>query len=563
MDPFQREHQVAGTNLGSANLPEHQRPAGINLPDMEKGHLVEDFLYTWRGKDTIHEQMWRREVAQEEIAYLTERLYKLPYEHLKAIGAVYQTVPDESPLPGFAVRMPQFYLEQAHVQAFFYASLLTHPSLLAHYQLIEQEGFKAATGKRLNPNHLMFREGTAYTFGDFGFEPQSPDVYDGVEESTGKNIAKGGAYSWTNHSFPSLYLMGTAMPDNWGDLALARAAEVGTLAVCPLDGDTHDLRDQRARYQSARELIEKSPLIKYHPQRDYILPNGQTVAEYLPDFAKKHLALAVKPGTDIVKRYGDIIRDEGIKAVEIYDPGCTNLMLESTKALRDAFPDLVIYTGRVSGSAQNFKHVTELNKERVTLEWGIAEGQICSTSETAGGLAPKNCQGAARTVNLADEIRTKSGKDVIAVVEAGATQRLTALVALGIAGYRTTNIVSGTVEHIPNNMAWLINGKPWKPYSGEACPVTKKKGGLVDRMGNPINPEGVNGKTPLNRYYLSLAYRTFSLLVGTVKGLRFLREDNIIETLNGGRNFSDAIPMFSQRAELAAKVHHGEAGNGK
>lgn len=556
-------------------------PSSSRLPRFDNGlaQLPQDFA-TYRDKHrTLNERCEWLEIARAEIAYFTERLYHHSSDHLEAIGAVYRHVSDYSPLKGYQSRMPQSVLEEAFIKKFFYETLMTHKSLAVAYQLVEAAGLQTAAGNRFPADHplmqtsataasssdnshkcgIAVRDPRAYTFEDFGFPARTPNPRDQITESTSKALAMGGTFSWLNHKFPSQYVMGSAMPELWSDMSLAAGAKMFMLMLTPCDGAVATPERQLLRYRSAKELIVRDPAIICHPDRDYKLPSGELLKDFLISRALMHLGAAVKPGKDIAEMYKPLIVDEGCRVVEVYDPGCTNLLLDSVRRLRDAYgEDLVILAGRLPPDADPeslLQYVTELNRERVTLREGLLDGKICKTFKVSGGMAPMNLQTAARTVQNAERIREESGQPVIVSVESGASERLGVAVAAGVAGVSISGSLAGTViEHVP--ALHEFSGKR-KPYGGEASEEVKTQGGKVNAVGDPLQVEGASGSVKRNGApgVQSLAQRTHDYLVGITKGNRFGRQDSVIGTLVDSPSSGAELVRFSGAAIAAANVH--------
>jgi hypothetical protein len=546
-------------------------PAKSRLPALERA-LTDDFVRYRDRQRTLNERAEWLEFARGEISYFTERLFNHPLEHLEAIGAVYRPVSGYSRLKGFQSRLPQDVLEQAFVKKFFYETLLTHPSIVSAYQAVEAAGLQTAAGNRFPTDHPLLRTSQycsttartnepakAYTFEDFGFSAHIPNPRDEITESTSAALASGGTLSWLTHRFPSQYVMGSAMPELWSDMSLAAGAKMFMLMITPCDGAVATPEEQLARYRSAQELIRRDPAIRFHPYAEFILPSGEKLKDFLVARALMHLGAAVKPGDNIVEIYKPLIVEAGCQVVEVYDPGCTKLLLKSVRALRDHYgPDLVILAGRLPPDPDKesfLSYVTELNRERVTLREGLLDGKICKTFKVSGGMAPMNFQSAARIVHYSAEIQSESSQPVIVSVESGASERLGTAIAAGIAGVSISGSLAGTVvEHVPALHEFA--GKA-KPYGGEASEVVKIRGGKVNAVGDPLQVEGASGTVKRNGYpgVQSQAHRVFDYLVGVTKGNRFARQDSVIGTLVDAPESGAELVLFSDAAKAAANVH--------
>jgi hypothetical protein len=542
---------VARSQSVSIVTPQHL----ANLPE-DKVKQFENFRDRTRSLNESKEVL---EIAREEIAYFTERLFTKSPEELEAIGAVYNRDVEFSPLEGFAARLPTHLLEDAFASKYFYETLMTHPTLLSAYQLVEAAGFVGAAGNRVPKENPLLQANHSFTFEDFGFPARVPSQDDGVEESTTKCLALGGTLSWINHKFPSHYIMGSAMPDLWSDMALAAGAKMGMLTFVGCDGDVGTTTKQLTRYASAQELLRRDPAIHNHPYADQILPSGETVKDFLIRNGLRHLGAALKPGPGIAERYKPLITEYGCSVVEVYDPGCTNLLERSVAELRDVYGDSIeILAGRIppDPDEKRFeKYLMRLAAHRVTVRIGLLDGKICKTFKVSGGMAPENFQTAVRCVNLADEIVRSSNYPLIVSVESGASERLGTSAAGGIAGVSISGSLCGTtLEHIPVMYEYIGNAKP---YSGEASEATKRKSGRVNALGHPLQVEGVSGKVcrtqgaPVD----PMARRFHDYMVGLTKGTRFQRGGSIINILRDHTSLGAEITKFSGLAVESARVH--------
>jgi hypothetical protein len=563
------------TSLAARRSDELQgaRPPSCSyLPVFEGSYqgLPREFEIFRDSQRTLSQSRYLLEMARAEIAYFTERLFNHSSDHLEAIGAVYFPNPEHSPLKGFASRLPQHLLKRAFVSKIFHETLMTHPSIAVAYQLIQRAGLKTAAGDRFPENHPLLQVSggsngslsseqnqRAITYEDFGFSARIPQFGDQITESTTQALSRGATLTWINHQFPSQYIMGSAMPELWSDMSLAAGAKMFMLMITPCDGAVATPEQQLVRYRSAKELIFRDPTILDHPNRDLILPNGDTMKDFLTSSALRHLGAALKPGKKIVDNYRELIQDEGCRVVEVYDPGSTNLLLDSVKRLRDEYgEELVILAGRIPPDADLdslLAYVTELNKERVTLRVGIAEGKICSTHEKSGGMAPLNFQTAARIIQHSKFISQGSGHQVIVSVEGGASKRLQVAAAAGIAGVSISGSLAGTVlEHIP--CLHEFSGRA-RPYGGEASPVVKIAGRRVNALGEPNQVEGVSGSVARETNWVeSLSSRLHGYLVGASKGIRFMRQDSFIGVLTDP-TFGAGLVEFSSAANDQARLH--------
>jgi hypothetical protein len=543
-------HELSSGDLISVPLPSR-------LPRIDCG-LLKDFQNFRDRERSLNERREWLEIARGEIAYFTERLFTQPSDYLEAIGATYNRVPGYSPLSGFPSRLPQDVLEDAFVRKFFYETLMTHKTLLTSYQGVESAGFVGVRGGRIPDGHPLLQKTTAYTFENFGFAPRVP-LDDGVDESTTRCLASGGSLSWITHSFPSQVIMGSAMPDLWGDMGLAAGAKMAMLMLVGCDGDVGTPEKQLLRYQSAQELIRRDPGIHLHPDRDFVLPSGDKLHVFLERLAFRHLGAALKPGPGIAERYRPLIVDHGCKVVEVYDPGCTNLLERSVAELRDAYGDSIeILAGRIPPERDDeklFRYLCRLGKHRVTFRCGLLDGKICKTFKVSGGAAPMNFQTSARIANMAEAVEAECGHPVIVSVESGASERLNTAIAAGIAGVSISGSLAGTtLEHSPP-MYEFVGGE--SQYSGEASEVTKVKSGRVNAVGDPLQVEGVSGKVvrPRGAPLDSLGRRLQDYLVGVVKGNRFQRDDSVLAILADDPTIGSEIILFSPEAVAAAQVH--------
>ncbi len=572
MAPLDRSQKPRSDSLGNS-FGEARHPSASCLPEFPANYayLPADFeLYRDRQRTLPELKEWF-EIARAEIAHFSERLFNHPHNYLEAIGAVYRPDPVYSPLLGFQSRLPQDVLEIAFVRKFFYETLMTHPSIAVAYQLIDQSGLRTAKGNRFPNDHPLLqvsgKNGStsgatapprAYTFEDFGFPARVPNPQDTITESTTRALAMGGTLSWLTHKFPSQYVMGSAMPELWSDMSLAAGAKMFMLMVTPCDGAVATPEQQLQRYRSAKELILRDPAILNHPYRDFVLPSGENMKDFLTRCALRHLGAAIKPGKDIVKKYKPLIEEEGCRVVEVYDPGCTKLLLESVRRLRDAYgDDLEILSGRIPPDPHLpslLGYTIELNKERVVMREGLLDGKICKTHQVSGGMAPMNVQTAARIIQHAEDIAGESGNPVIVSVEGGASARLSVAIAAGIAGVGISGSLAGAVvEQVPS-LHEFAGGM--KPYGGEASEVVKIKGGRTNAVGDPLQVEGVSGSTRRSGRagVRSLAQNLFESCVGITKGARFERNDSVLGGLSDP-SLGEELILFSPDAVRTANVH--------
>ncbi|MFO0417288.1 MAG: hypothetical protein ACK5Y6_08375 [Pseudomonadota bacterium] len=528
------------------------KQAQAALPSFEE--LKNDFtLFRDRQRSLDELNLWR-DIAKEQIAYLSERIFLEEHSHLEAIGATYTGYGQlHRPLN----RIDQQVLEEAFIKKLFYEQLLMHPSILTAYQGIERAGFKGVSAAKFPSQHELLDTKNAFSFDDFGFLSRAPAPEDNVIESTTEAICRGAAFSWATHAFPSQYVMGSSMPDLWGDLGLASLAKLFCIAITPCDGDVGRREDQLARYISAKNLILNDPSINYHPYKDYMLPSGDKLGDFVKKRALAHLGAALKPGKGIAKKYAPLIEDHGCRIVEVYDPGCTNLIESSVAELRDSYGDKIeILCGRIpqDPDLKSFANLLiRLSKHRVTLRIGLLDGKICSTHAVTGGMAPENLQTAVRAINLHGQILAATGHHTPVSVEGGASSRLGLAIACGINAVGISgSLGGGSVEHIPPLFEYS-NGR--KPYSGEASPATKAKSGKLNAVGDEIQVEGYSGATqPRSGIPNSIAKAVNDRLYGITKALRFMRYNSVIEA-QGDPGSAQLITKFSPSASDAAKVH--------
>src|SRR4051794_1368744 len=102
-----------------------KQPSQFLLPTISD-KLYNEFVRYWKGTNSIEQVREWSQIAEEEVAHFSERLYEHPHDHLQAIGAIYQTITGKSPLCAFPTRLPQEYLLKAHEDRFFYGTLMTH-----------------------------------------------------------------------------------------------------------------------------------------------------------------------------------------------------------------------------------------------------------------------------------------------------------------------------------------------------------------------------------------------------------------------------------------------------
>ncbi len=234
------------------------------------------------------------------------------------------------------------------------------------------------------------------------------------------------------------------------------------------------------------------------------------------------VAAAVGAGPSALKRARAVVK-AGVDLLAIDTAhGHTKNVLETTRALKKAFPDVPVMAGN-SATAEGTRALLDAGADLVSV--GVGPGSICTTRVVTGHGVPQmtaifDCAAEAAKSGhaiVADGGVTHSG-DIVKALAAGARA-----VMLG-------GLLAGTDES-PGEMVYL-EGRSYKVYHGMGSLAAMAKGSR-DRYGQgavtdtvKLVPEGIEGRTP---YKGSLSSVVHQLMGGLRAGMGYCGSRTVAE----------------------------------
>jgi IMP dehydrogenase len=242
---------------------------------------------------------------------------------------------------------------------------------------------------------------------------------------------------------------------------------------------------------------------------------------------KKRLiaAAAVGTGADCVSRV-DALVSMNVDAIVIDTAhGHTKRVLDSVKALRKRYRDLLIIAGN-AGTGEGTKALIEAGADVVKV--GIGPGSICTTRMVAGVGVPQvsaimACREAAkeRAVPLIADGGIRYSGDIVKAIAAGADA-----VMIG-------SIFAGTDESPGEKV--IYQGRAFKEYRGMGSEGAMKQGSsdryFQEGQGKFV-PEGVEGLVP---YKGSVRDIVFQLVGGLKAGMGYVGAETIPDLMEKAR----------------------------
>lgn len=255
-------------------------------------------------------------------------------------------------------------------------------------------------------------------------------------------------------------------------------------------------------------------------------------AELYPAAAKDsrgrlRVAAALGVGPDRAERAGALVK-AGVDALVVDTAhGHSKGVIETTKELRTAYPDLAIISGNVA-TAEGTRALIDAGADAVKV--GIGPGSICTTRMVSGVGVPQvtavaNCARAAKgtPARIIADGGIKYSGDVTKAIAAGAH-----VVMIG-------SLLAGTDES-PGDVV-LYHGRSYKVYRGMGS-LEAMRQGSKDRYfqegveQSKLVPEGVEGRVP---YRGSLSGVIYQLIGGLRSGMGYTGCRSIEELRNKAR----------------------------
>jgi IMP dehydrogenase len=241
-------------------------------------------------------------------------------------------------------------------------------------------------------------------------------------------------------------------------------------------------------------------------------------AERYPAAAKDargrlRVAAAVGVGRDGAERAPALVA-AGVDAIVVDTAhGHSRGVLETTRTLRVAFPDLAIISGNVA-TAEATTALADAGADAVKV--GIGPGSICTTRMVSGVGVPQ-------VTAISSCVRAAAGRGVRVIADGGIKYSgdVTKAIAAGADSVMIGSLLAGTDES-PGDVV-LYQGRSYKVYRGMGS-LGAMQDGSKDRYfqegveGSKLVPEGVEGRVP---YRGSLAAVIYQLVGGLRAGMGY------------------------------------------
>lgn len=440
--------------------------------------------------------------------------------------------------------LPEEDVIAAEVSAHLHASLLLHPDRIHTMIALQKKEFvPTPPDKSIRSLGIIEEQGIAATSQAFMYRNLS-DRRAVQEFDLDKNIIPSHATDvfvdglWVHSSnHPefgvTMPIMQNSTPDTISPYSASRFAILQGRSWTPMDGIYSNPQAQIAFYQETLRMIEEDPVLKGHPQE-----------EFLRNRAKHLLGITIKPKAIDALKVLRQFKQAGLQphAVRVYDARLRSFQVEETvQAVRGEYPESVIYAGNIiDGSDGNALQNAGAN----ALIAVIAGGGICTTSVRA--------KQAVENIRVVKNISTEVSIPVTADSGTGDTHLL--LVGAGASsfmqGQRYIDIET------PPLYRWVRHsGLGWiSDYSGEAGKRTKKLGGKVDFMGNPLFPEGIDSYVSFDRS--SIPFNLYVQFQDFATGLIFTKRPSL-EALRQATELE--LMRLDDSSIISGSAHHNGA----
>lgn len=228
---------------------------------------------------------------------------------------------------------------------------------------------------------------------------------------------------------------------------------------------------------------------------------------------------AVGPLKDPVGR-ASALYEAGVDVVVIDAAhGQARAVVEATRAIKSALPDLALISGNVA-TAEGVRALVEAGADGIRI--GLGAGSICTTRVVSGVGVPQ----LTAVMECAAEA-ARAGVPVIADGGIRYSGDASKALAAGASAVMVGNLLAGTDE-APGEVI-LYQGRAYKDYRGMGSESAMREGSS-DRYGQDqharLVPEGVEGRVP----YKGVVSDTIHQMVGGIRsGMGYLGAHNITE----------------------------------
>ncbi len=289
---------------------------------------------------------------------------------------------------------------------------------------------------------------------------------------------------------------------------------------------------EEAKRILARHRIEKLPLVDEHFRlRGLITIKDIEKARKYPNSAKDArgrllVAAAVGVGRDAMERAEALVA-AGVDALVIDTAhGHSRNVIETTRRLREAFPDVDLVAGNVA-TAEAAEALIEAGADAVKV--GVGPGSICTTRVIAGIGVPQ-LTAILECARAAD----RHGVPVIADGGIKYSGDITKALAAGAHSVMIGSLFAGT-EESPGEME-IYQGRSFKVYRGMGSLGAMREGSgdryFQEQGAEKFVPEGVEGRVP---YRGPLSDTVFQLVGGLRAGMGYCGVRTIEELRRNAR----------------------------
>lgn len=266
-----------------------------------------------------------------------------------------------------------------------------------------------------------------------------------------------------------------------------------------------------------KHKVEKLPIVDENNNlRGLITIKDIKKAKEYPNSAKDQggrlrVAAAVGVASDTLERVEALVRSKVDIIVVDTAHGHSNLVVQTVRNIRNAYPDLNIIAGNVA-TAEATKDLIDAGADAIKV--GIGPGSICTTRVVAGVGVPQvtavyDCAQEAmkRGIPVIADGGIKYSGDIAKAIAAGAS-----VVMLG-------SVLAGT-EESPGEKE-IFQGRSYKVYRGMGSLGAMKEGSgdrYFQEQAKKMVPEGVEGRVPFKG---SLSDSIFQLTGGLKAGMGY------------------------------------------
>lgn len=266
-----------------------------------------------------------------------------------------------------------------------------------------------------------------------------------------------------------------------------------------------------------KHKVEKLPIVDENNNlRGLITIKDIKKAKEYPNSAKDQggrlrVAAAVGVASDTLERVEALVRSKVDIIVVDTAHGHSNLVVQTVRNIRNAYPDLNIIAGNVA-TAEAAKDLIDAGADAIKV--GIGPGSICTTRVVAGVGVPQvtavyDCAQEAmkRGIPVIADGGIKYSGDIAKAIAAGAS-----VVMLG-------SVLAGT-EESPGEKE-IFQGRSYKVYRGMGSLGAMKEGSgdrYFQEQAKKMVPEGVEGRVPFKG---SLSDSIFQLTGGLKAGMGY------------------------------------------